>query len=149
MSVATMTDLAQSNPTPTKNALSLIAAYIPSEAIAVYLAALGILAPTNQATPDQVARIRLICFGAGLLVAIVIAFADFNSANLSTREAYRRRFFVAVLAGASFAVYSAATPDFFVQNTYLTIGFTQWAAGFAIFFAVLIPVVAKALRVRQ
>ena len=148
MSVASMTQLAQSGASTPENALALIAAYIPSEAIAVYLAALGILIPTSAATADQVARVRLICFAAGLLIAVVISFVNLDSTNLPTREAYRRRIVVAVIAAIGFVIYSSATPDFFFNNTYLTIAFTQWAAVAAIVAAPLLPWLAKALGVR-
>lgn len=148
MSVASMTELAKTSAKDPPNALSLIVAYIPSEAIAVYIAALGILIPGSTATEEQVGRVRLVCFFAGLAVAIVIAFANFDATDLERREAYRRRAVVAVLAGVAFLIYAAATPSFFYANTLLTIAFTQWAAAAAIVSAAIMPVVAKALGVR-
>ena len=149
MSVASMTQLAKKDPTTPENALGLITAYIPSEAIAVYLGALGILIPATTATEDQVARVRLICFAIGLLVALVIAFANLDSTGLEVREAYRRRIVVAVLAAVGFAIYAAATPSFFIANTFNTISFTQYASVAALAAAPLMPVVAKALGVRE
>ena len=149
MSVSSMTRLAEHDPAPTENALGLITAYIPSEAIAVYLAALGILIPGAIATEDQVTRVRLICFVAGLAVALVIAFANLDSTGMTTREAYRRRFVVAVLGGVAFAIYAAATPTFFFGGTFNTIPFTEYAAVAAIVAAPVMPVVAKALSVRK
>jgi hypothetical protein len=149
MSVASMTELANDSARAPSNALSLIVAYIPSEAIAVYIAALGILIPGAQATPEQVGRVRLVCFFAGLAVAVVITFANFDAANLEVREAYRRRTVVAILAAVAFLIYAAATPSFFYGDTLLTIPFTQWAAAAAIVSAVVMPVVAKALGVRD
>lgn len=149
MSVASMTELAQDSARAPSNALSLIVAYIPSEAIAVYIAALGILIPGTTATSDQVSRVRLVCFVAGLAVAIVIAFANFDSTGIERNEAYRRRIVVAVLAGVAFLIYAAATPSFFYGDTFLTIAFTQWAAAAAIVSAAIMPIVAKALGVRR
>jgi hypothetical protein len=149
VSVSTMTQLAENGAGTPQNALGLIAAYIPSEAIAIYLAALGILAPSATASPDQIVRVRLICFAAGLLVAVVIAFANLSAQGLTTGEANRRRLVVAALSGVAFAIYAAATPDFFFNNTYLTIGFTQWAAVGALVAAPLMPWLAKALNVRN
>jgi hypothetical protein len=150
MSVASMAKLAQENATAPPNPLGLLTAYIPSEAIAVYIGALGILIPTADATPDQVGRVRLVCFFAGLLVAIIIAFANFDRSGITdTREVWRRRIVVAVLAVVAFAVYAAATPSFFYDDAFLTIPFTQWAAAGALVTAVVLPIVAKALGVRQ
>ena len=148
MSVSSMTQLAKKGASQPENALGLVTAYIPSEAVAVYLAALGILVPTSLATADQVARVRLVCFAAGLAVAIVIAFANFDPAGLNPREALRRRAVVAVLASIAFAIYAAATPSFFIGGAYNTIQFTQYASVAAIVAAPLLPVVAKALGVR-
>lgn len=150
MSVASMAKLAEDQAEPPPNTLNLITAYIPSEAIAVYIGALGILAPTAEATADQVGRVRLICFGAGLLVATLIAVLNVDPSKVpGTAELWRRRLVVTLLAGVAFAIYSAATPSFFFEDNFLTIAFTQWAAAAALVSAVVLPPLAKLLGVRE
>lgn len=150
MSVATMAKLAEGDATPPANTMNLISAYIPSEAIAVYIGALGILVPTAEATASEVGRIRLVCFALGVLVAVVIAIGNVNPAKVTgAAELWRRRLVVAALAGVAFSVYAAATPSFFFQDTYLTIAFTQWAAIAALVCAIVLPPLAKFLGVRE
>lgn len=149
VSVASMAKLAQNDAAEPANALNLITAYIPSEAIAVYIGALGILIPTAEATADQVTRVRFACFAAGILIAILISFLNFDATGVEAREAFRRRIVVSVLAAFTFLVYAAATPSFFYSNAFLTIAFTQWAAVLALVVAVVLPYVAKALGVRK
>ncbi|HEV8488487.1 MAG TPA: hypothetical protein VGQ58_01725 [Candidatus Limnocylindrales bacterium] len=151
MSVASMAKLAEPGATPPANALNLITAYIPSEALAVYIGALGILVPTAEATPDQIGRVRLVCFLAGLAVAAVIAVANVDAKKIpDPRELWRRRLVIAALAGVAFAIYAAATPSFFVQDTWLTIPISQWAAFAALIGTVAVfPPLAKSLNVRD
>lgn len=150
MSVQSMAQMASEDAKPPRNPLSLLAAYIPSEAIAVYLAALGLLVPTAEATADQVARIRLICLIAGLGVALLIAVISVKTQpGVGTFETWRRRFIVALLAAVAFGVWTAATPNFFYEDVYLTIAFSQWAAFVAVIVTVFLPVIAKALGVRE
>jgi hypothetical protein len=74
MSVSTMARLAEGDsaePDSTlQSALRLLAAYIPSEALAVYIAVLGLLNPSPEATGQDVTIVRLICLAIGLVVAI-------------------------------------------------------------------------------
>jgi len=151
MSVATMAKLAEPGATAPANTLGLITAYIPSEAIAVYIGALGILIPAAEATPEQIGRVRLVCFVAGVLVAAVIAIANVDPKKIpDARELWRRRAVIAVLAGVAFAIYAAATPSFFVQDKWLTIPISQWAAFAALVGTVAVfPPLAKSLGVRE
>ena len=145
-----MAKLAQDDAQPPPNPLNLLAAYIPAEALAVYLGALGILIPTAQATPDQVGLVRFVCFAAGVVVAVLIAFFNFTPGkDMTASTIWYRRIVVAILAVVAFTSYAAATPSFFFTNTYLTISFTQWAAAAALLIAVLLPVVAQRLGVRK
>ena len=151
MSVATMAKLAEPGATAPPNTLGLITAYIPSEALAVYIGALGILVPNAEATPEQIGRVRLICFLAGLAVAAVIAVANVDGKKIpDVRELWRRRLVVAALAGVAFAIYAAATPSFFVEDAWLTIPVSQWAAFAALIGTVAVfPPLSKALNVRN
>ncbi len=153
MSVSTMARLAEGDsaePDSTlQSALRLVAAYVPSEAIAMYIAVLGLLNPPSSATSQDVTIIRIICFVIGLLVAISLPFATFKGGNLTKREQRRRQIVVAVLAAVAFAVYAATMPSFFYSGTILTIGFSQWAAVLTIIVALFLPIIAKSLNVRR
>lgn len=153
MSVSTMARLAEGDsaePDSTlQSALRLVAAYVPSEAIAVYIAVLGLLNPTSEATSQDVTIVRLICFVVGVVVAISLPFITFKGGNLTRREQRRRQLVVALLAAVAFATYAATMPSFFVSASILTIGFSQWAAVVAILVALFLPIIAKALRVRR
>ena len=153
MSVSTMARLAEGDsaePDSTlQSALRLLAAYVPSEAIAVYIAVLGLLNPTSEATSQDVTIVRLICFVVGVVVAISLPFITFKGGNLTRREQRRRQLVVALLAAVAFATYAATMPSFFVSASILTIGFSQWAAVVAILVALFLPIIAKALRVRR
>jgi cytosine/uracil/thiamine/allantoin permease len=153
MSVSTMARLAEGDsaePDSTlQSALRLVAAYIPSEAIAMYIAVLGLLNPPATATSQDVTIIRIICFVIGLLVALSLPFATFKGGNLTRREQRRRQVVVAVLAAVAFAAYAATMPSFFFGEPILTIGFSQWAAVVTIIVALFMPIIAKALNVRR
>jgi len=153
VSVSTMARLAEGDsaePDSTlQSALRLLAAYVPSEAIAVYIAVLGLLNPTSEATSQDVTIVRLICFVVGVVVAISLPFITFKGGNLTRREQRRRQLVVALLAAVAFATYAATMPSFFVSASILTIGFSQWAAVVAILVALFLPIIAKALRVRR
>ena len=162
MSVATMARLAEepADKVPAaaaadtdstfRSSLTLLAAYIPSEALAAYLAALGFLVPATDATVEQIFNVRVICFAIGFALALVLAVVTFNGRGLHIREQVKRRVLLALLAGVAFAIYSAATPSFFWSDLrFLTIAFTQWAAVAAIVTAMGLPYFAKALGVRK
>jgi peptidoglycan/LPS O-acetylase OafA/YrhL len=153
MSVSTMARLAEGDsatPDSTlQSAIRLVAAYIPAEAIAVYIAVLGILSPATEATTDQVTAIRVISFLIGILVAVALAFVTFKGKQLTRAEQRRREIVVAILAAVSFAIYAAAMPSFFIKTPILTIPWGQWAAVIAVVTAVAMPSIAKALGVRR
>lgn len=153
MSVSTMARLAEGDsaePDSTlQSALRLVAAYIPAEAIAIYIAVLGLLNPATGATTSDVTIIRFICFVIGIIVAISLPFVTFKGGNLTKREQRRRQVIVAALAAVAFAVYAAAMPSFFVTVTILGLGISQWAAVVAILVALFMPTVARTLHVRR
>lgn len=86
MSVSTMARLAEGDsaePDSTlQSAIRLVAAYVPAEAIATYIAVLGLLTPGSGASADQVQAIRLVCFVIGLAVSVGLAFVTFKGGNL-------------------------------------------------------------------
>ena len=153
MSVSTMARLAEGDsaePDSTlQSALRLLAAYIPSEALAVYIAVLGLLNPSPAATGLDVMLVRLICLVIGVIVAVSLPFVTFKGGNLTRREQRRRQTIVAALAAVAFVVYAATMPSFFLSATILTIAFSQWAAVLAILVALFLPQVARRLGVRK
>jgi hypothetical protein len=156
MSVTSMARIAsrqqnQATRTTFKNALVLVAAYIPSEALAVYLAALGLLVPATDATAEQVFRVRIVCFVIGFGMAVFLAFAAFDGSQIERKaEARRRRIVVSAFAALAFMIYCAATPDFFFSSLkFLTIAWSQWAAVVAIVAASVLPYFARALKIRD
>lgn len=132
-----------------QSSIRLVAAYIPAEAIAIYIAVLGLLNPTSTATSQDVTIVRFLCFVIGLTVAVALPFVTFKGGSMTRREQRRRQVVVAVLAGTSFAVYAAAMPSFFFGAAILSIGFSQWAAIAAILVALFLPTVARWLGVRK
>jgi hypothetical protein len=131
-----------------KSSLQTIAAYIPSEGLAVYLAAQGLLIPSKEATDAQEFGLRLVCFGIGLFVVVFLAFAAFDGSKFKAREALRRRVVVTILGAVAFAIYGAATPQFFLAGqSYLTIAWSQWAALVTIVTALVLPYIATVLNV--
>ena len=153
MSVSTMARLAEGDsaePDSTlQSAIRLVAGYIPAEPIAVYIAVLGVLNPSPEATTDDVTIIRIISFVIGVAVAIGTAFIAFKGRQLTRREQRRREIIVAAMAAISFAVYAAAMPSFFIKATIVSISFGQWAAVLAIIVALAMPSIAKGLGVRK
>ena len=93
--------------------------------------------------------IRLVVFVIGLLVSVGLAFVTFKGGALTRREQQRRQWLVAAMAAVTFAIYAAAMPSFFFQADILTIPWSQWAAVLAIIAAVVLPTVARSLRLRK
>jgi len=153
MSVSTMARLAEGDtaePDSTlQSAIRLVAAYIPAEAIVVYIAILGLLSPSSDASPDDVRIIRAIAVVIGVLVAVGLAFVAFKGGTLTRKEQRRREVLVAVMGGVSFLIYAAAMPSFFFQADILTLPFSQWAAILAIITALTLPLIARGLKLRK
>ena len=130
-----------------KSSLQTIAAYIPSEGLAIYLAAQGLLIPSKEATAEQAFSLRLVCFGIGLAVVVFLAFAAFDGSKFRRAEARRRRALVTILAAVAFVIYGSATPQFFLSDqSFLTIAWSQYAALVTIVAALVIPYVANVLK---
>jgi len=153
MSVSTMARLAEGDsaePDSTlQSALRLVAAYVSSEAIALYVVVLGLLNPSLEATTEDVTIVRFVRFVVGIVVAISLPFVTFKGGSLTRHEQRRRQAIVAGLAAVSFATYAASLPSFFFSTPILTIKLSQWAAVVAIVLALFLPTIAKALRVRR
>ncbi len=153
MSVSTMARLAEGDtaePDSTlQSAIRLVAAYIPAEAIAVYIAILGLLSPSETATTDDVRIIRVIALLLGIAVAVGVAFVAFKGGSMTRKEQRRRETLVAIMAAVPFVIYAAAMPSFFFQATILTLPFSQWAAILAIITALVLPMIAKAAGLRK
>lgn len=153
MSVSTMARLAEGDtaePDSTlQSAIRLVAAYIPAEALAVYIAILGLLSPGDTASTDDVRIIRVIALLLGIGVAVGVAYIAFKGGSLTRKEQRRREVIVAVMAAVSFVIYAAAMPSFFYQGILLTLPFSQWAALLAIITALVLPMIARGLKVRK
>jgi len=86
---------------PWQASLDAIAAYIPSEALAVYIAAIGAFQP---ASTDA----RWLWFGIGIV--LVLAFGALSALDRQTRPGMQMFAIVMVLAVVSFATYAGALP---------------------------------------
>ena len=153
MSVVTMARLAEGDsvqPDSTlQSSLRLIAAYVPSEAIAVYIILLGLLNPPANSASGDVTIVRLVVFVIGVLVAFALSFITFQGGGLTRREQRRRQLVVGLMATVSFATFAAAMPSFFFGTTIVSIGFSRWAAIAVVIVSVVMPTVARALNVRK
>jgi hypothetical protein len=153
MSVVTMARLAEGDsvqPDSTlQSSLRLIAAYVPSEAIAAYIILLGLLNPPADSASGDVTIVRLVVFVIGVLVAFALSFITFQGGGLTRREQRRRQLVVGVMATVSFATFAAAMPSFFFDTTIVSIGFSRWAAIAVVIVSVVMPTVARALNVRK
>jgi hypothetical protein len=129
--------------------LRLIAAYVPSEAIAAYIILLGLLNPPADSASGDVTIVRLVVFVIGVLVAFALSFITFQGGGLTRREQRRRQLVVGVMATVSFATFAAAMPSFFFDTTIVSIGFSRWAAIAVVIVSVVMPTVARALNVRK
>ena len=114
MSVSTMARLAEGDsaePDSTlQSALRLVAAYIPSEAIALYVVVLGLLNPSLEATSEDVTIVQFVCFVVGIVVAISLPFVTFKGGTLTRHEQRRRQVIVAGLAAVSLPPTQRACP---------------------------------------
>jgi hypothetical protein len=117
-------------------ALEAVAGYIPSEALALYIAALG----TFQPSTDTAKWVVL-----GLGVVLVIVFAASSALDRATRPAMDKVAIVTVLAIISFVTYAAALPG----SPFLSIHAQATAvAGFvAIILSLLLPKIATSAKV--
>jgi hypothetical protein len=117
----------------TQAALEAIAGYIPSEGLALYIAALGAIQPQSDG-------VRWLLLGLG--VAVVILFATLAAFDRETRPAPAKIGLVTLLAVVSFVTYAAALPG----SPFLAIHAqaTVIAGVVALFLSYLMPRIAKA-----
>jgi hypothetical protein len=133
-----------------ERALRLIAAYIPSEALAVYLALLGILVPVAGTPGGQVFAVRLITFVVGLALVVSLVYLSYKPAPQETAAtSNKKRFLLSVLAVIAFAAYSIATPGGILTDlAFLGIASTIWGGAAAIVLALVLPYAADKLGLR-
>lgn len=148
MSVYSMAKQAQDGAEPPKDWVSAVTTYIPSEALAIYVALLGILVPSDT---KQMQNVWLLCVAVGIVTTLVVAWTSFDASTspVSQPEAARRRIFVAVLGSGAFIGYALATQSFLGGNPPLTIAWTAWGTAIAALITLLGPVIAKAFRIRD
>jgi hypothetical protein len=152
MSVMSMAQLA-SNPTrrprpasesDTERGLRLIAAYIPSEALAAYLALLGLMVPAVGTPTGQVLAVKAIVLLAGLGLSIALIFLGFKpGANDDAATSRRKRILLIGFAFVAFLAYSLATPGGPWSGGLLGIPVTVWGAAAALILAPLLPALAQ------
>lgn len=124
--------------------LRLIATYIPSEALAAYLALLGIFVPAVGTPSGQVVGVKVIAFVVGLAMALGLVYLSFKpGANDPPAVAHRKRGLLMAFSTVAFFAYSLATPGGPWSGSLLGITVTVWGAGLAIILAPLLPVLAK------
>ncbi len=131
-----------------EKALNVVAAYIPSEALATYIALLAILVPASGTTASQVFAVKAICFVVGLAMSVGLIWLTYKPGSDAPATARRKRFLLIVLAVVSFIAYSLATPGGFWDGSFLGIAITVWGAALVIVLAGLLPVLAKSWGLR-
>lgn len=117
-------------------ALEAIAGYIPSEALALYIGALGAFQPSTDTA-------KWVVLGLGVL--LVIGFAVWSALDRATRPATDKVAIVTVLAIISFVTYAAALPGspFLSIHAQATV-----AAGYiAVLLSLVLPKIAVSARV--
>jgi hypothetical protein len=127
----------QSNATSqAQAALEMIAGYIPSEALALYIGALAAFQPSTDTS-------KWIVLGIGIV--FVIAFTAFSALDRETRPSTDKVVIVTALAIVSFVTYAAALPasPFLAISAQATV-----AAGFvAVILSLFLPRVARIAKV--
>ena len=137
-----------------KSYLVALKDYIPAEALAIYLFAVGILSPAADATSTDIAALKVFCFVVGLLAVAFITLRSFESdkakgnAFKSVSEATRRRVVVIFLAWSAFFAYVLAS---LVPTGYelASVELTRFAVVIAALWALILPGVADQLGVRK
>ena len=135
-SIGGSTVTSRSDPKSTvQTALDAIAAYFPSEALAVYVAALGIMQPASDGE-------RWIWFLVGVLS--VVLFTVLGGLDREVRVPWGRLVTVMLIALVSFSTYAASLPG----TPFLSIHpqATAVAGVIAIIFSLALPRVARILR---
>ena len=131
--------------------------FIPAEALALYLFAVGILTPAADATKADIGLVKAFCFVIGLLsvAAITLTSLDDSKAQagqgihkLRISEPNRRRIVLIVLAWSAFTGYVLAT---LVPTGYqvASVEVARYAVVLAALWAIVLPGVADWLGVRR
>lgn len=133
------------DPPPLTSALSKLAAYIPSEVIASYLALVGIIQPES-------ARSKWACFGVacGLLVALcylgwALQRRSAAATDSTTSPTLRHLVAVLALASVSFVAYGMALPG--SAFTSLWADATLYGGAAALVLSALLPSVGQLIGV--
>jgi hypothetical protein len=153
MSVYSMAQSAEDG-AEAKNYLVALKDYIPAEALAIYLFAVGILSPAADATKTDIAALKVFCFVIGLLAVTVITLRTFKSEKstgngfLSVSEPNRRRLVLILLAWSAFAAYILVS---LVPTGYelASVELARYAVVIAAIWALIVPAVADQLGVRK
>ena len=80
MSVYSMAKIAEDTAQP-QSYLIALKDYIPAEALALYLFAIGILTPAADATTTDTGAIKLFCFAIGLMAVAAITINSLDRSN--------------------------------------------------------------------
>lgn len=137
-----------------KSYLVALKDYIPAEALAIYIVAVGFVAPAKEATGRDVAVVTGFALTIGLIASAVIAVAtltgDVQGRGLlggKVSELNRRRIAVVFVAWSALVAYIAATLQP-LGITVATVDLSRFLAVIAALWAVILPFVATALGVR-
>jgi len=126
-----------------ERALRVIATYIPSEALAAYLALIGILVPAAGTPSGQVFAVKLLALGASLALAVGLVFLGFTpGANDDQLTVRRKRAQLIGFAVVALLAYSLATPGGPWDGSVLGVALTVWGAAIVLLLAPLLPVIA-------
>ena len=138
-----------------KSYLVALKDYIPAEALAIYIFAVGFLAPAQDAQGTDVALITGFSLVVGLIASAAIAVGsltgDVTGDGLldgRVSEMTRRRVVVIFVAWSALIAYVAATLQPFGVEI-ATVDIARFLAVLAALWAVVLPFVASALGVRD
>ena len=158
MSVYSMAKTAQDQ-AETQSYFVALKDYIPAEALAIYLFAVGILTPAADATGTDIGFLKGFCFVIGLAVVSAITLNAFDKEKATSgkgvkkfgidlSEPNRRRIVVIVLAWSAFTAYVLAS---LIPAGYelASVELTRFAVVIAAAWAVVLPGVADQLGVRK
>lgn len=135
--------------TAVNNALSRIATFIPTEALALYMILLGIFVGTSSSRQYE---LKWGLFGAGVASIIFAVVAAYVASHRAGKKPEGKRYFsIFVLALASFTIYAMAIPDNPFESIQLPaslgVELNQIAAGLAAIAAFAFPTIAEWLGV--
>jgi RsiW-degrading membrane proteinase PrsW (M82 family) len=141
MSVATMADLASDEPRSAaadSSYLRQLAKYIPSEAIAIYLLALGLFVPVTGTTTEALAW-KWVALIVGLVLALVIIGLTFRADKSDKRS---KLIWLLLFAVVGFLVYTLATPGGPWPDPIFGVAATAVGTVAAVFYTAVAPLLA-------